>query len=81
MNKYLLIALVLVGLVLVVALVAVSIRVIKDIKKKLAFDNTYAIQSVASGKCVRPLDAGYKNGNDIIAYNHKDWECITWEMI
>ena len=47
MNKYLLIALVLVGLVLVVALVAVSIRVIKDIKKKLAFDNTYAIQSVA----------------------------------
>lgn len=70
-----------VGIVLIVALVAVFTRVRKDIKKKLAFENAYAIQNVSSGMCVRPFDAGYKNGNEVISYSHKSWECITWEMI
>ena len=81
MNKFLIIGLVLFGIVLIAFLVAISTRVRKDINKKLAFENTYAIQSVSSGRCVRPLDAGYKSGNEIIAYSHKNWECITWEMI
>lgn len=77
---YLVIAYVLLGIVFL-AVVIVSTRVRKDIKKKLAFENTYAIQNVASEMCVRPLAAGYKNGNEIIGYSHKNWECVTWEMI
>lgn len=81
MKRYLIIASVLIGVVLLLAIIAISTRVRKDIKKKLAFENTYAIQNVSSNKCLRPFDAGYQNGNEIIAYRHKDWECITWEMI
>ncbi|WP_152616816.1 RICIN domain-containing protein [Flavihumibacter solisilvae] len=81
MKRIFIISSIVAGIVLIVTQVAISTRVRKDIKKKLAFQNTYAIQNVSSGMCVRPLDAGYKNGNEIIAYNHKDWECVTWEMI
>lgn len=81
MKRVLIISSIVFGIVLTVGIVAVSTRVRKDIKKKLAFENTYAIQNVASGMCVRPFDAGYNNGNKIIAYSHKDWECITWEMV
>ncbi|HSC54918.1 MAG TPA: RICIN domain-containing protein [Phnomibacter sp.] len=81
MKRALIISSIVVGIVLILAFAAVSTRVRKDIKKKLAFENTYAIQNVASGMCVRPLNAGYQNGNKIIAYSYKDWECITWEMI
>lgn len=67
MKRVLIISSIVVGIVLIVALVAVSTRVRKDIKKKLAFENTYAIQNISSGRCVRPLNAGYKNGNEIIS--------------
>lgn len=73
MNIYLKIGLVSLGIILSVAAIVISTRVRKDIKKKLAFENTYAIQNVSSGMCVRPFDAGYKNGNSIIGYSHKDW--------
>lgn len=81
MKRVLIISLIVAGIVTIVAFITVSCRVRKDIAKKLAFENTYAIQHVSSGMCVRPLNAGYKNGNEIISYNHKNWECITWEMI
>lgn len=66
---------------LIIALIPIVFRVRKDIKKKLAFENTYAIQNVASGTAIRPYNAQTENGNQIIGYTHKDWECITWEMI
>ena len=69
------------GVLLLLFNAAVSTRVRKDINKKLEFENTYAIQNVSSGTCLRPFDAGYKNGNKIIGYGHQDWECVTWEMI
>ena len=81
MKRIFIISSIVIGIVLIVALIAISTRIRKDIKKKLAFENTYAIQNVASGMCLRPFDAGYQNGNKIIAYSHKDWECITWEMV
>lgn len=68
-------------LVVIAVIIPISFRIRKDIKKKLAFENTYAIQNVSSGLCVRPFNAGYKSRNNIISYPHKDWECITWEMI
>lgn len=81
MKRVLITISIVVGVVVIGALVAVSTRVRKDIHKKLEFQNTYAIQNVSSGMCVRPYNAGYKNGNSIIGYSHKDWECITWEMV
>jgi hypothetical protein len=70
---------------LVLAVVAITfpflLRFGVDIKKKLAFENTYAIQNVSSGLGLRPFYAGYKNGNIIVAYPHNNWECMTWEMI
>ena len=65
----------------IVMLTPITFRVRKDIKKKLQFENTYAIQNMATGKALRPKDANYKNGTELIAYPLKDWECITWEMI
>lgn len=68
--------------VIVIAFVTViSFRIRKDIKKKLQFENTYAIQNVATGKALRPLNANYENEIPLISYPLKDWECITWEMI
>lgn len=59
----------------------ISFRVRKDIKKKLQFENTYAIQNVATGNALRPKNANYENGVELISYPLKNWECITWEMI
>ena len=69
-------------LVLVLIVLAVLVpRIVKDIQKKRSFDNTYAIQNVGNGLCLRPLNAGYENGVPLIQYAHHNWECITWEII
>ena len=69
-------------LVLVLIVLAVyTPRFSKDIKKKKSFENTYAIQNVGNGLCLRPLDAVYENGTPLIQYPLHNWECITWEMI
>ncbi|MGX5690291.1 RICIN domain-containing protein [Arcticibacter tournemirensis] len=69
------------ALVFIGFIVMISFRVRKDIKKKLQFENTYAIQNVATRKALRPLNANYQNGVEIISYPLQDWECITWEFI
>lgn len=68
-------------IVLLVFIVVVSFRIRKDIKKKLQYENTYAIQNVETGNTLRPLNANYESGVEIISYPLKNWECITWEMI
>lgn len=78
MTKIIFIALV---LLVLVAAVPIVFRIRKDIKKKLQFENTYAIQNVETEKALRPKDANYENGVELISYPLKDWECITWEMI
>lgn len=70
-----------IGVVLLLFLIVISFRVRKDIKKKLQFENTFAIQNVSTKKALRPLNANYENGVDVISYPLKNWECITWEMI
>jgi hypothetical protein len=69
------------ALLVLVFIVVIGIRVRKDIKKKLQFENTYAIQNVETGKALRPLNANYESGVEIISYPLKNWECITWEFI
>lgn len=70
----------LLALIIVVAVVF-GPRIIKDIKKKQNYANTYAIQNIGTGKCIRPYNAGNEEGTNIISYDLNNWECITWEMI
>ncbi len=56
-------------------------RYIKDIRKKLSYTNTFAIQNVQTGKDIRVQNANYHNNARTILYGHHNWECITWEMI
>ena len=68
------------------ALVAVSgavfgPRQVKDIRKKQAYQNTYAIQNVGNDKVLRVLDAGTADSVPIILYSLHNWECITWQVI
>lgn len=65
----------------VVLIIPISFRVRKDLKKKRNFANTYAIQNIGTGNCIRPYNAGIDNQTKIISYTHKNWECITWELI
>lgn len=44
-----------IGVVLLLFIVVVSFRVRKDIKKKLQFENTYAIQNVANRKGITTI--------------------------
>lgn len=62
-------------------LVIISFRISKDIKKKLSYPNTYAIQNVKTGKDIRVFNANYKDETKIILYSHNNWECMTWELI
>ncbi|MFV0531589.1 MAG: RICIN domain-containing protein [Flavobacteriales bacterium] len=71
---------ILIGIIAIISIVVVP-RIRKDINKKLSFENTYAIQNVASETVIRAFNAGTKNENKIIGYSHKNWECVTWEMI
>jgi len=70
----------LVGLVVVFVLL-ISFRITKDIRKKLNYPNTYAIQNVKTGKDIRVYNANYNDGTKIILYSHQNWECMTWELI
>lgn len=70
----------LLALIIVVAVVF-GPRIIKDIKKKQHYANTYAIQNVGTDKCIRPYNAGNEEGTNIISYDLNNWECITWQMI
>jgi hypothetical protein len=56
-------------------------RIYKDVKKKLNYANTYAIQNVGTGKDIRVYNAGNKDGTKIILYSHNNWECMTWQFI
>ena len=70
----------LLGLIIVVAIIF-GPRINKDIQKKRNYENTYAIQNIASGKDIRVYNARSDNGTKIILYNHNEWECLTWELI
>ena len=56
-------------------------RIFKDIQKKRNYANTYAIQNIAYGKDIRVYNAGNADETRIILYSHKNWECITWQLI
>jgi len=67
--------------IFITQIVVLGPRLRKDINKKLSFKNTYAIQNVKTGKDIRVHDAGIEDGRKIILYDHKNWECITWQFI
>lgn len=77
MNKILII----VSIVIVLGAAVFIFRINKDIKKKLNFENTYAIINSKSGKALRVKNAGIDNGKEIVLYSHSNWECMTWELI
>lgn len=56
-------------------------RIIKGLKLKKDKKNTYAIQNVQTGRCIRPYNAGFEEENRVILYDLKNWECITWQFI
>ncbi len=56
-------------------------RLAKDMRKKRSYENTFAIQNMETGTCLRPKDAGYQNDVPLILYPHQNWECITWQFI
>jgi hypothetical protein len=70
----------LLGLIVIVAVVF-GPRIFKDIKKKRAYKNTYAIQNTATDKVLRPYNAGNDDGTKIIQYSLNNWECLTWQLI
>lgn len=39
---------------------------------------TFAIQNIASGKNLRPFEAGRQDSNQIVLYDHYSWKCLTW---
>lgn len=48
---------------------------------KRNYANTYAIQNVSTGKDIRVLNVGVKDGTKVILYTHNEWECLTWQFI
>jgi hypothetical protein len=50
-------------------------------KMKRAYENTYAIQNVGTGKDIRVYNVGVDNETKIILYTHNEWECLTWQFI
>jgi Ricin-type beta-trefoil lectin domain. len=69
--------------IVLVLLIAIPFifRFIKDIKKKLHYPNTYAIQNVQTGKNIRVFNAVPGNETPMILYSNHNWECMTWELI
>ena len=70
----------LIGIIVVVALIF-GPRIYKGILLKKDKVQTYAIQNVATSKCIRPYNAGFKDNNSVILYSLNNWECITWQFI
>jgi len=81
MKRFKMILIISLSLVVALVVTAVSFRVSKDIRKKLSYSNTFAIQNVQTGKDIRVHNADYHDNAKTILYPHKNWECITWEMI
>ena len=71
---------ILLGLIMVTAII-LGPRIYKDIQKKRAYENTYVIQNVGTGKDIRVYNAGNDDGAKIISYSHNNWECLTWQLI
>lgn len=69
----------LIGTVLTASVI--GFRLYKDTEVKKDRKNTFAIQNVKTGTCVRPKDANYKENTSIILYPHHNWECMTWRLI
>jgi hypothetical protein len=81
MRTFLYIASIVIIVLFAIAAFMFGPRIYKDIKKKQNYQNTYAIQNVATGKDIRIYNAGNDDGTKIILYSHHNWECITWQMI
>ena len=43
--------------------------------------SSYAIQNVKTVQNLRPYEAMSNNGNKIVMYEHKAWQCMTWDFI
>jgi len=67
--------------IIAIALLVFGPRIYKGIQLKQDKVKTYAIQNVATSKCIRPYNAGFKDNNKVILYNHNNWECITWQFV
>lgn len=73
---------IIVPIVLVVLiLIPIGFRVTKGVKKRLDYQNSYAIQNIQTGKNIRVMNADYHDNAKTILYPHHNWECITWEFI
>lgn len=64
----------------VICIILGSILIISLASAQL-IKGTFAIQNTVTGKNLRPFDAGAKNGNRIVLYNHVEWKCMTWDFI
>ncbi len=67
--------------VIIIIIIPFILRLIKDIKKKLQYKNTYAIINVNSGKALRVYNANYSDNVPLVTYTPHNWECITWQII
>ena len=67
--------------VLVLAVLILSMRTLKDGRKKKEFTNTYLLENKAFGRCLRIKDAAYVDDTPIILYDSHNWECCTWQVI
>ncbi len=61
--------------------IPISFRLTKGVKKRIAYQNSYAIQNIKTGKNIRVMNADYHDDVKTILYPHHNWECITWEFI
>ncbi|MFT3995365.1 MAG: RICIN domain-containing protein [Dysgonomonas sp.] len=68
-------------IVLTLFVLVLGLYIYKDLKKKQNYANTYAIQNVATNKCIRPYNAGNADSTKVISYSLHNWECITWQLI
>lgn len=71
------------GMLILLGVVATAVltpRFYKDVKKKRGFENTYAIQNLATEN-LRIHNASNANGTGVILYSHHEWECMTWRLI
>jgi len=72
-----------IGLLVVVGAFALmqGQRAYKNIKRKQSSVNTYAIINVQTNKGIRVHDASIEDEAKINIYPHKNWECMTWQLI
>lgn len=56
-------------------------RLYMKYKRKSQTPNSFQIQNYKSKKAIRPYNAQLEDGNAIIQYEPKNWECTTWQTI